>query len=95
MEIEFEYYMPNDVTLHVTAEMSPGEDPQLYGLPENCSPGSPPEAEIIKTELKETDGTMVEFDPDGFFIRQRLATSAIPMEDDIREKSFEAWETAQ
>ena len=42
------------VEVSVTMNVTAGEEAKLDGLPENCHPGSPPEAEIASIESGDT-----------------------------------------
>lgn len=94
-EFEFDYDMPNDLVLMVTAMITPGKPPRIYGRPEDCDPGEPIEAEITKIEIEESNGTNVEFSTDGLFIRPRLAIQAVPLNDHIVDTAIDEWEESQ
>ena len=92
---DFEYHLPNDVTLHCTADIYPGTPPIIHALPENCDPGSADQAEIVEAQLEAENGTMVGFIPGDMFFRPWPSTELISITDHMEETALEQWRDAK
>jgi len=77
-EINFEYFLPNDLTLDITARLTPGRPEE--GPTYDCGgqPAEGPECEIIESILVYED------------LRIPFPVDEFSFYDDIEEKAFEA-----
>jgi len=86
---DFEYHLPNDVTLHCTADIYPGTLPIIYG--DNPDPGSADKAEITEALIEAENGQTVNFIPDGMYFRPYRSTKLELITDHMEQTAIDSW----
>jgi hypothetical protein len=91
--IDFKYHLPNDVTLHATAEISPGYPPKKHG--DDPYPGEPDTAEITECYIECEHGSLETFFPTDMFFRPYLSTKLQSIIEHMEITAIEKWMESQ
>ena len=99
--VDFEYELDSGQILHCDAEITLGRPARVNCLPEDAEPAEDPVIEMGDIHLKDEDGVMVTYDPEGHWVRDirkqlGLSHTAVftSLLDKLEDAAWDEWEKA-